>query len=133
MAQNLAPLPQPGFSIYPGLLATKPETFLSKGRDVYSDRASFLISYLLPNGEAGTPFLDIVEEQRKQISFRTMQGQEVMKIVKQKHNWSGKATEYHGMRGEGNELWYLKLRSGSSGTEYRMLHWHTVFNSEVVG
>jgi hypothetical protein len=45
-----------------------------------------------------------------------MQGQEVMRIVKQPHSWSG--DEYHGMKGEGNEAWHLKLKTTWS-TEYR--------------
>jgi hypothetical protein len=118
MAQNLAPLPQPGLSIYPGFLAKKPETFVVKGRDAWSDRASYLISYSSPTGEPLAPFLEIVEQKRKQISFRTMQGQEVMRIVKQPHTWSG--TEYHGMRGEGQEAWYLKLKSSLTKTDYGM-------------
>jgi hypothetical protein len=118
MSQSLAPLPQPGLSIYPGFLATKPECFLAKGRDAWSDRASYLISHASPAGEALAPFLEIVEEKKKQISFKTMSGQEVMRIVKQTHTWSG--TEYHGMRGEGNEVWHLKLKSSLRGTEYGM-------------
>ena len=119
MAQNLAPLPQPGFSIYAGFIATKPETFVAKGRDSWSDKASFLISFSRPTGEPLAPFLEIIEEQKKQISFKTMQGQEVMRIVKQTHPWSGKGTEYHGMRGDGTEIWYLKLKQGWSSTDYR--------------
>jgi hypothetical protein len=119
MALKLAPLPQPGFNIYPGFIATKPETFVAKGRDGWSDKASYLISYASPSGEALAPFLEIVEHKRKQISFKTMQGQEVMRIVKQPHTWSG--TEYHGMRGDGNEVWKLKLKSSLTKIEYRML------------
>jgi hypothetical protein len=118
MSQSLAPLPQPGLSIYPGFFATKPECFVAKGRDAWSDRASYLISHASPTGEALAPFLEIVEEKKKQISFKTMSGQEVMRIVKQTHTWSG--TEYHGMRGEGNEVWHLKLKSSLKGTEYGM-------------
>ena len=119
MAQSLAPLPQPGLSIYPGFMATKPEVFVAKGRDAWSDKASYLISYSSPSGEPLAPFLEIIEQKKKQISFKTMQGREVMRIVKQPHTWSG--TEYHGMRGDGNEAWYLKLKSSLTKTEYRML------------
>lgn len=89
MAQNLAPLPQPGLSLYSGYIATKPETFVAKGRDAWSDKASYLISFSSPTGEARAPFLEIVEAKKNQISFKTMQGQEVMRIVKQRHAWSG--------------------------------------------
>ena len=117
MALRLPPLPQPGLNVYPGFIATKPETFVAKGRDSWSDKASYLISFSSPTGEALAPFLEIVEQKRNQISFKTMQGQEVMRIVKQKHAFSG--TEYHGMRGDGKEIWYLKLKSGLTKTEYR--------------
>jgi hypothetical protein len=119
MAQSLDPLPQPGLLIYPGFIATKPETFVAKGRDSWSDRASYLISYSSPTGEALAPFLEITEKKRKQISFSTMEGQEVMRIVKEPHTWSG--PEYHGMRGDGNEVWHMKLKSTLKGTDYRML------------
>ncbi|KAH8725648.1 hypothetical protein GQ44DRAFT_706891 [Phaeosphaeriaceae sp. PMI808] len=120
MAQMLPPLPQPGLSIYPGFMATKPERFIAKGRNSWSDRTSYLISYCTPTGEPLEPYLEIIESQKKQISFKTMQGQEVMRIVKQTHSWSGKGAEYHGMRGDGNEIWHLKLKQGWSGTEYQM-------------
>lgn len=116
VAQNLPPLPQPGLSIYPGFIATKPETFVTKGRDSWSDKASYLISFAGPNGEELSPFLEIKEERRKNISFKTMKGQEVMRIVKQTHMWG--SPEYHGMRGDGKEIWYLKLHSGLTSTDY---------------
>jgi hypothetical protein len=113
MAQDLAPLPQPGLSIYPA----------SKTRDIHYQRSQgllgsrFEISYLCPSGEALAPFLELIEEKTKQISFKTMQGQEVMRIVKQPHTWSG--DEYQGMKSEGNEAWHLTLKTTWS-TEYRM-------------
>jgi hypothetical protein len=118
MAQTLHPLPHPGLSVYPGFTATKPETFLAKCRNAWSDRASYLISYSSPNGKPLNPFMEIVEEKRNNISFKTMNGQEVMRIIKQEHTWSG--AEYHGMRGEGNEVWHLQLK-GNWSTEYRTL------------
>ncbi|EAT87007.1 hypothetical protein SNOG_05943 [Parastagonospora nodorum SN15] len=117
MAQTLHPLPQPGLSIYPGFTATKPETFLAKCRNAWSDRASYLISYSSPNGKPLNPFMEIVEEKKNNISFKAMNGQEVMRIIKQEHTWSG--AEYHGMRGEGNEVWHLQLK-GSWSTEYHL-------------
>lgn len=116
MAQTLQPLPQPGLCVYPGFTATKPETFVAKCRNAWSDRASYLISYSSPVGKPLNPFIEIVEEKRNNISFKTMNGQEVMRIIKQEHTWSG--PEYHGMRGEGNEVWHLQLK-GSWSTEYR--------------
>ncbi|KAH7359818.1 hypothetical protein BKA66DRAFT_472113 [Pyrenochaeta sp. MPI-SDFR-AT-0127] len=120
MAHNLAPLPQPGLPVFPGFTATKPETFLIKGRDIMYNKALALISFSTPTGEAGSPFLEIKEDKRKEISFRTMDGTEVMRIVKETHPWSGRGTEYHGMRGDGNEVWYLKLHTGLRGTDYNL-------------
>lgn len=89
MAQNLPPLPQPGLSLYPGYIATKPESFIAKGRDSWSDKASYLISFCSPTGEALAPFMEIVETKKNMISFKTMKGQEMMRIVKERHSWSG--------------------------------------------
>jgi hypothetical protein len=118
MAQTLALLPQLCFSIYPGCMATKPEKFVTKGRKSWSDRASQRISYSSPSGEALAPFLELIEEKKKQISFKTMQGQELTRIVKQPHTWSG--TENRGIKGEseGNEAWHLKLKT-TWNTEHR--------------
>jgi hypothetical protein len=82
MARTLPPLPHPGFSLHPGYTATEPHTFVAKGRDAWLNRASYLISYASPGGKAMAPFLEIVEKVKKNISFRTLQGQEVMRIVK---------------------------------------------------
>ena len=46
--------------------------------------------------------------------------EEVLRVVKQVHTWSGKGSEYHGMRPDGSEAWHVKLHKGWSGTEYRM-------------
>ncbi|KAJ4364488.1 hypothetical protein N0V83_009082 [Neocucurbitaria cava] len=126
-AANLAPLPQPGLPIFPGFTAQKPCTFLMKGQDLWSNKASFLISHASPSGEAGAAFLEIREREKNQISFLTTggggdgDGREVMRIVKKCHSgWSKSksGTEYHGLRGDGTEAWCLKLHSGWSGTDF---------------
>jgi hypothetical protein len=119
MAQSLAPLPQPGFSLHPGYTATQPHTFVAKGCDAWSDRASYLISYASPTGEAIAPFLEIVEKEKKNISFRTLQGQEVMRIVKVTNALKWKSTTYHGLRTDGVEVWMVKLKKSLGRTEYR--------------
>jgi hypothetical protein len=118
MARTLPPLPHPGFSLHPGYTATEPHTFVAKGRDAWLNRASYLISYASPGGKAMAPFLEIVEQVKKNISFRTLQGQEVMRIVK-KTNGTWKSTTYHGLRDDGVEMWMLKLKQTYKGTEYR--------------
>ncbi|KAF2024234.1 hypothetical protein EK21DRAFT_104801 [Setomelanomma holmii] len=124
MAQNLAPLPQPGLSIYPSYIATKPETFVAKGRDAWSDKASYLVSFATPTGEPGAPFLEIVEiEEEHQLQ----------------DNASGK-TEYHGMRGDSVKAWGLKLKTGWTGTEYQLtindakaVYIHVIVQNKVQG
>jgi hypothetical protein len=120
MAANLPPLPQPGLPIFPGFMARKPETFLMKATDTWSTKSSSTIYFATPTGQIGTPFVQMKEQKSKNMSFLTMDGREVMRIVKQKHPWSGKGTEYHGMRGDGQEVWHLKLRRGLTKTEYGM-------------
>lgn len=89
-----------------------------KGRDLWSNKASFLISFATPTGEATAPFLELKEEKKNIIIFRTMDGREVMHILREKPTWSGKGSVYHGMRGEIEEVWGLKLRRGLKKTEY---------------
>ncbi|KAH7385253.1 hypothetical protein DE146DRAFT_769002 [Phaeosphaeria sp. MPI-PUGE-AT-0046c] len=134
MAQNLPPLPQPGVSLYSGYMATKPETFVAKGRDAWSDRASYLISFSSPAGEALAPFLEIVEAKKNQISFKTTQGHEVMRIVKQRHTWICiPYINIHGMRGDGNEVWHLKLTQNLKGTKYQLtINEKSASNNQVI-
>lgn len=62
--------------------------------------------------------LDIFQDSRNAVSFRTPQGQEVLRIVKQ-NNWSSWKTITHcGVRGDGVEMWRLKISSRWMGTEY---------------
>jgi hypothetical protein len=117
MANNLTPLPSPGLTLYPGFTANKPETFIMRERNILSSKNSFLVSFATPLGEPSTPFLEICENAPKELSFKAMNGQEVMRIVKKTHSWSGRGPEYHGMRA-GNEVWYLELHHGWEGTDY---------------
>jgi hypothetical protein len=60
-------------------------------------------------------------------------GQEVMLILKQTHTWSG--PEYQGMRGDGNEVWHMKLEQ-TWHTKYRKLRfivlvWDANANNEI--
>jgi hypothetical protein len=119
-AQISEPLTQPGLSVHPEYVATSPKSFFVKRRNAMADRATFLIFYLAPAGGAGDSFLEIIEEQRNTIIFRTTQGQEVMRIVRVTHRWSSKPIEYHGMRGAGNEVWCLNLMRGLGGSDCRM-------------
>ncbi|KAH7072138.1 hypothetical protein BKA63DRAFT_63364 [Paraphoma chrysanthemicola] len=119
MAQTLQPLPQSGLSLYPGYLATKPETFHVKGRNAFSGKASYLISYASHSGEALTPYLEIIQDKKGNIIFKTLQGEEVMRIVKEVVSWSGKTT-YRGSKGDGVEMWNLRLKTTLRRTEYNV-------------
>ena len=121
MANNLTPLPSPGLTLYPGFTASRPETFIMKERGILSTKKSFLVSFATSEGSPATPFLEICEVSPKNLSFKTMNGEEVMRIIKETHTWSGRAPEYHGIRGEGDQIWHLKLHQGLGGlgaTEY---------------
>jgi sulfite reductase alpha subunit-like flavoprotein len=119
MAQNLLPLPQPGFSVHPGYMATQPHTFISKEKSsTWTGKLSYTISYASPNAESIAPFLEISGD-KKQVTFRDVQGRKVMSIAKRKHAMGWKPTTYHGLRSDGVELWVLTLDQGSlRGTEY---------------
>ncbi|KAL6704954.1 hypothetical protein ACN47E_007499 [Coniothyrium glycines] len=120
MAFNLTPLPRPGLCLIPGYVAQQPETFLMQGKELLSDKASFLISHATQTGEAGTPFLQLREDTKNRITFKTMDGVEVMSILRDPHKWSGKSPEYRAVRADGTEVWYLKLYRGLTRTEYQL-------------
>lgn len=119
MAHNLAPMPPPGLTLYPGFRAERPETFLLKGRDLWSSKASFLVSYATPSAEALAPFLELKEESKNNIIFRTLDGVEVMRIIRNNPTWSGKGAKYYGMRGP-EEAWQVRLMRGVTGTDYEL-------------
>jgi hypothetical protein len=118
MAATLAPLPQPGFTIFPGFTATKPETFVAKDLDGFGSLASCSVSFCSPAGEPGAPFLKIKEDHKNLISFRTIEGQEVMCILKKASAWHFKSNEYTGMKPDGTEVWHLKLKKGWTRSDY---------------
>ncbi|KAF2849474.1 hypothetical protein T440DRAFT_469240 [Plenodomus tracheiphilus IPT5] len=119
MAPNLAPTPHPGLTVYPGFTAQNPESFLFKSRDLWSNKASFLISHATPSGKALAPFLSLKEESKDTIIFKTLNGQEVMRIIRNSRNWTSKGAKYYGMRGE-EEIWQLRLVRGLKGTNYEL-------------
>ncbi|CBX99255.1 hypothetical protein LEMA_P084940.1 [Plenodomus lingam JN3] len=119
MAHNLAPMPPPGLMVYRGFMAEQPETFLFKSRDLWSSKASFSISRATPSGEVLAPFLDLKEGPRDNVVFRTLDGYEVMRIIRNRRSWSGKGAKYYGMRGE-EEIWQLRLVRGLKGTSYEL-------------
>lgn len=123
MAPNLTPIPPPGLSLFPGYLATQPLTFIAASRDAWHEEVSYLISYATSAGKVGEAFLKLKEEGRDKVVFRTLKGQEVMRVTKKTHTWSSKGTEYHALTADGNELWAVKLKTGWEGSEYSTLHY----------
>ena len=76
-------------------------------------KVDFLISYCTPTGEVGAPFLQLKEETSNNVSFRTMDDREVMRILVTRHNAYRHKTEYKGVRSEdGKEIWDLELKTG---------------------
>jgi hypothetical protein len=118
MATTLAPLPQPGLVLFQGFTATKPETFLAKDLNTFAQQSSCSIFFCSPTGEPSAQFLDIVEGPKDHISFRTTNGQEVMRILKKASAWQWKSNEYTGMRVDGTVVWHLKLRKGWTSSDY---------------
>jgi hypothetical protein len=57
-----------------------------KQHDRSLQKADHLISYCTPNGDAGAPFLQIKEETSNNVTFRTLDGQEVIRILVTRHN-----------------------------------------------
>lgn len=116
---NLTPIPAPGLVVFPGFTATKQERFIVKQCSEWKTDNRFKVHFATPTNEPGAPFLEINELQRnKLIAFTTPDGNEVMRIQKEPHKWSGKDPEYHGITPHGQEAWYLKLHMGLRGTTY---------------
>ncbi|CAI6336223.1 unnamed protein product [Periconia digitata] len=110
---SLPPLPQPGVPLINGFIARKPETFFMQEEKILTFKDDFLVSFA-----SGQEFLKVSRLNRKEISFRTIKGQEVMRIMKQKHSFSGRGSEYRGVRPDGTEAFYLKLERGLIRTGY---------------
>lgn len=107
----LAPLAGTGFSLFPDQTAQQSTTFLMKEH--------FSLARLrLDITTNGVLAFTAAEEKRNQYVFRTPSGEEVMRIAKDPHSWSGRGEEFHGLRPDGREVWTCKLRRKLSGTEY---------------
>ena len=115
----LPPLPQPGLPVHNdySFLAQAPTLLLLKDNPTWSTKSALTITH------SGAPYLDAKEEGRRQMVFRTPQGQEVLRVVKEEHKWSGRGSEYNGMRPDGSAAWHVKLHHGLSGTDYSLYHY----------
>ena len=111
MADQLTPVPSPGFSLVPGFTALEPSSFISKERDTWKWKAcSYTVSLATADGKPGEPYVDIVGLSRKEVVFTTVDGREIMRVSKE--NRLLKAPVYHGMSPEGEEIWTLEAKSG---------------------
>ncbi|KAL1795916.1 hypothetical protein ACET3X_006140 [Alternaria dauci] len=110
MAPTLPPMPLPGLVIVPNWTAQHQESFLMKNEDTPKGKCQSLVSYLTPDGKAGAPFLQIKEEEPDVILFRTMEGQEAMRINVERHNIKLK-TEYRALRSaDAKAIWDVHLK-----------------------
>jgi hypothetical protein len=108
---QLTPVPSPDFSLISGFTALEPSTFLTKERDTWKWKAcSYTVSRATADKKPGDPYLDIVGLSRKEVMFKTVDGREIMRILKE--NRLLKAPVYHGMSPEGEEIWRLIAKSG---------------------
>jgi hypothetical protein len=114
MADQLTPVPSPGFLLIPGFTALEPSTFITKERDTWKWKAcSYTVSHATIDGKPGEPYLDIVGLSRKEVVFNTtasQDGREIMRILKE--NRLLKAPVYRGVSPTGEELWRLEAKSG---------------------
>jgi hypothetical protein len=87
------------------------------------------VSYLTPDGKAGAPFLQIKEEETDVILFRTMEGQEAMRVNVERHNIKLK-TEYRALRSaDAKAIWDIELK-----ISWRIPKWGTSsrFSSSLI-
>ncbi|KAJ4288929.1 hypothetical protein N0V90_011270 [Kalmusia sp. IMI 367209] len=125
---QLPPLPSPGFILHhPAFVAQVPTLLhIKESNSVWTCKAALTIT------QQGALYLEGREEKRREMVFRTPQGEEVLRVVKQIHKWSGRGEEYHGMRPEGSEAWHLKLHRGMRGTEYKLTTFPTITESQTM-
>ncbi|CAG5154090.1 uncharacterized protein ALTATR162_LOCUS3460 [Alternaria atra] len=110
MTPTLPPMPLPGLVIIPNWTAQHQETFLMKNEDTPKGKCQSLVSYLTPDGKAGAPFLQIKEEETDVILFKTMEGQEAMRINVERHNIKLE-TEYRALRSaDAKAIWDVELK-----------------------
>jgi hypothetical protein len=115
MASQLINVPPPGFIMVPGFTAQQPATFITKERDTWKwKQNSYDVTRPTPAGGSGQPFMQIVGESRKEASFRTMDGQVVMRIVKDTPIMGSPV--YRGFSPTGKELWTMTLKSKWTGS-----------------
>jgi hypothetical protein len=111
MAPTLPPMPLPGLVMVPHFTAQHQETFHIKNEDYPKGKAQSLVSYSTPDGKAGAPFLQIVEEELGVVKFMTMEGHEAMRINVERHDLSRGKTEYRALRSaDAKPLWDLELK-----------------------
>lgn len=122
----------PSFSLFPNFCAQKPEHFIMKKTYAHWTRQNFSIHYAKPTGERSEhKFLEIDEVQSNQFSFKDVNGQQVMRIVKEDHLL--KPCVYHGLDASGNERWTLVLkRHMLDGTEYSKVPFFITIPSTTV-
>ncbi|KAF2193432.1 hypothetical protein K469DRAFT_618525 [Zopfia rhizophila CBS 207.26] len=119
MLPNITSMTFPGFTLISGFIAKQPETFITKERDTWKWKEnSYIVTRPTPTGKPGEPFIQILSENRKEMSFKTMDGQVVMRIAKE--NPMLRSPIYHGMSPAGDEIWTLALKSGLMSTQYNI-------------
>ncbi|KAL1608075.1 hypothetical protein SLS60_003014 [Paraconiothyrium brasiliense] len=125
---SLPPLPAPGLVFHnANYLAQTPVLLLVK-----ESPSNWSGRYALTITHQGAPYLEAREEQRREMVFRTPTGEELLRVVKQVHKWSGRGEEYHGMRPDGSEAWHVKLHRGMKGTDYRLTVFRTPYAEETM-
>jgi len=84
MAQTLAPLPPPGFSLFPDYTATQPHTFVFEQTHSWrTKKPTHTISYASSDvkPKPTAPYLEVYEY-RQGVIFRNMKGREAMCVEK---------------------------------------------------
>lgn len=109
IAPLLAPLPPPGLTLFEGFTAQEPKSFKTKTKSYH--RFEFFILPVSPEGVEGEPFLEtFAEKSKNSMTFKTMDGQEVMTIVNDPPQRHGKRSQdYLGMRPDGTKVWQIEI------------------------
>jgi hypothetical protein len=131
MAPVLAPLPLPGLVLIPHFAAQAHEVFLVKAHDRLLGKAASVVSHVAPGDGTQVPFLQLKEEQADVVAFRTMEGDEVMRINVERHNVYRHKTEYRALRSsDAKAVWEVELKTGwrvpKYGTRFHALSTHSL-------
>ncbi|EOA87831.1 uncharacterized protein SETTUDRAFT_109080 [Exserohilum turcica Et28A] len=109
----LPSLPFPGLVLIPHLTAQTHQVLLLKSQDQLLGGSASSVHFVAPERGAKTPFLQVHEEQAGAVVFRTIDGNEAMRINVQRHSVYRHKTEYKAVRSsDAKVIWEVELKTG---------------------